>query len=293
MKERDPNLYRPQDHRIKSRKGVVRKPTKKEQGKKPPRPVRERAPEPPPPRKRLPIPWFLVGGILFSVMFISGILIGYELGTFYRIPDILMVGSVLVLLLSIYKAVDFGYKHWSDMPSRCKYSAMSLVVIIVVGLLIGSYLFVTKEPYHNWDYRVTLSCTSGCKVQIPVPMMDKDEAFFMHEELITEGQGNARVVDLRYEGKDIKALEVEWSGNMSIRVSGTKDYRHLALERHGLWNSSLERFAVVGVDIPDDGNVSLALQFMHEHITREKRTEEWSIEGQLGPGVTLLERHSV
>lgn len=281
MKQRDSRLYRSQDHKIRSRKGARKKKEDR------PRPRRE----PPPERKKTPpAPWFLGGVLAFTVLFILSVYLGYEIGPLYMIPDLLMMGAVLCMIYSAYKGLDFCQCHWEAHNSRCKASVAVLAITIAIGLVISSYIFVVKEPYHNWQYEADLTCTSGCKVQIPAPMKEKDEAFFRDNDIQVDGPGNAKVIELRYEGKAIMALEIEWSGDLSLRAVGNKDYRDLPMDRHGLWNTSNHTFIVVGKDIPDDGNVTFELGFFHQHKTREYKEESWRISGKVGTGANMYEK---
>jgi hypothetical protein len=127
---------------------------------------------------------------------------------------------------------------------------------------------------------------------MPAPMKDRDDAFFENSKIQVDGTGNAKVIELRYEGRTIKAVEVEWSGNISLRAVGNKDYRSLQMDRNGLWNSTNSTFVVVGNNIPDDANVTFELSFFHQHRAREYKEESWRISGKIGPGVNMYEKMS-
>lgn len=280
MKRSDPKLYRPKDHRVKGVRRPERvRPERANRG--PDRP--KAAPVGPERPKAPPAPWFLGGAVAFSALFMLSVYLGYELGPFYHIPDLVMIASVLVLLFTVYKCIDFCQCHWEAHRHRCRVSVTVLAVVISMGLVLSAYIFVVGEPYHDWEYEAELSCTTGCRVWLPAPMTGHEGAFFTNEDIEVDGTGNARVIEVRYEHEVGSAVEVQWSGNVSLRVSRDRDYRHLAMERYGLWNSTEHRFVVVGHELPGDADVNFSLGFRHRHVTWDLEEVTWSISGTIGP----------
>lgn len=278
MKRKDPRLVRAGDIRQRGRE--QRPPTRDR--RPPPRPLRKDLPRPEPP----PFPTFLLGGIGFTVMLMASAYLHYFLGI-PHIPSLLFYLSLAVLGFTIFYTIDFNVRYRSDHGSRCKISTIIVTVIMVVGGVVGGHIFMTKEPYHDWSYKVELVCTLGCEADLPVPMMDKDTAFFSERNLRTEGSGDVNIVTLRYEGKDILALNVRWSGNLTIKVSDHRDYRTMDMDRYGLWNSTYQEFVIVGRSIPLGRNATMKMDFHHVKVTHEYKYDEWGIHGEIAMGVNM------
>jgi len=291
MKEKDPRLQTAKDMRDEKRTRSMSMDGEagdRRKGREQHR-ARTKARAPPPKKKGQPIPWAVPAAIGSGVLLIVSIFMNYYVGILYYISYLVLLAAILMLAATVYLTVDFYLDHKKKWRTRSQVATVAVVAILVTGIVIGGYMFSIKEPYNDWSYDATLTCTIDCQVELPMPMINKDQAFFKAGDIRTDGAGHVQVDERRYEGKDILVLSVHWSGNFSIQVSASKDYRTLPMERYGLWNSTMGQFVIVGRKVPDDNSTSLDLEFQHHKRSQYPESDQWSIHGEVSLGLNMYD----
>ncbi len=253
-----------------------------------PQEARQRAPKPRP--RPPPFPRFIVYGIGFTVLLMISIILSYYSGVYQYFLILSYIMFILALILvapSVYGTVLFNRDHRTEDPRRCKFATLAIVGILVGGSILSAVLFVELEPYHDWDYSAKLQCKTSCIVDLPAPVkaQNRNRTFFQEKDLSTKGQGFVEIVNRYPDDKIAPALRVHWSGNFSIKVSVSKDYRNLLVGRNGLYNASLKKFLVYGVSIPSGNNVTFRLEFSHKKISQKPYNDQWVIHGQIEQGL--------
>jgi hypothetical protein len=291
MKQKDPRLQTAKDIRGRKRRQTMGMDAEAIRRRRRPDRRRPRGRDRTPPRtkKGPPIPWAVPTAVGSAVLLILAIFLNYYVGFLYYISYLVLVGALLAMAATVYLAIDFYLDNKKRYTTRAQAATIAVVIILVTGLVIGSYVFSIKEPYNDWSYEASMTCSLDCQVELPIPMMDKDHAFFKAGEVRTDGAGHVQIDERRYEGEDILVLSVHWSGNFTLRVSKTKDYRSLPMDRHGLWNSTMGQFVVVGRKVPDDNSTSMSLEFQHQRRSQYPDSEQWSIQGQINLGLNMYD----
>jgi len=254
------------------------------------------APRPPPrPTKQVPPPFptFLVGAIGFAVLSLLSIVLNYYSPSYpflVYVAYLLFFLALVLVVYSLYAAVAFHGKHRTEFPQRCKVSAIATVVILMGGTIACAVTFVMLEPYHDWSYSADLGCPGNCVADLPVPMRapDSNRTFFNESEISSKGQGFFEVMQQYYNGHTIPVLRVHWAGNLTLKASASKDYRDLPMGRNGLFNSTRDKFIVVGLTVPSGKNFTVRIELSHDRVSQTPDSDHWVVQGKVGPGQNAL-----
>jgi hypothetical protein len=206
---------------------------------------------------------------------------------FLLLSYVLFILALILVGPSVYWTVIFNRDHRTEDPRRCKLATFTIIGILVGGSIMSAVLFVELEPYHDWEYSANLECKTSCIVDLPIPIkaQNSNKTFFREKDLSTKGQGFVEIVDRYPDNKKEPALRVHWSGNFSIKASGSKDYRDLLVGKSWLYNASVKKFLAYGVSIPSGDNVTFRLEFSHKKISQRPHNDHWMIQGQIEDGL--------